>query len=311
VPELPEVETIRRGLEKTIIGKKIVDVEVRLPKIISIGPAVVSNIRKNSAVTAKKFRTLAVGHKIIGVSRRAKMLMIDLSGLPAGRQGPLTILVHLKMTGQMIFAKKGEKKAVKIFNALNSRRETLPHQYTHVIFKFSDGSHLYYNDIRQFGYLRLVRDQDLEHVRELAEYGPEPDDKKFTVQYFMDKAMTRPKLSIKQFLMDPKIVAGIGNIYSDEILYWAKIRPARVLRSLDLADFSAIYRAVPKVLKGALKAGGSSVGDFFRVDGSEGHYGRVHMVYGRYGENCRVCGEEIMRVKLGGRTGSYCPHCQK
>src|SRR3990167_4517001 len=169
MPELPEVETIRRGLEKTIVGKKIAGVEVRLPKIVSIGPRVVSNIRKNSRAVAGKFRDLAVGHKITGVSRRAKMLMIDLSG-------PLTILVHLKMTGQMIFAKKKEKKSVKIFNAENSRRETLPHQYTHVIFSFSDGSRLYYNDLRQFGYLRLVRDEDLEHVRELAEYGPEPAD---------------------------------------------------------------------------------------------------------------------------------------
>ena len=301
MPELPEVETIRRGLEKTIVGKKIAGVEVRLPKIVSIGPRVVSNIRKNSRLVAAKFRDLAVGHKITGVSRRAKMLMIDLSG-------PLTILVHLKMTGQMIFAKKKEKKSVKIFNAENSRRETLPHQYTHVIFSFSDGSRLYYNDLRQFGYLRLVRDEDLEHVRELAEYGPEPAD--LTLEHLFAKAKRRPKISIKQYLMDPKVVAGIGNIYSDEILYWAKIRPMRILRSLDKQDFSAIYKAIPKVLEGALKAGGSSVGDFFQVDGSQGTYGRVHMVYGRCGEMCRVCGEEVLSVKLGGRTGSYCPHCQ-
>src|SRR3989344_4071228 len=161
MPELPEVETMRRGLAKTIVGKKIADVEIRLPKIISIGPGVVSNVRKNSRAIAEKFRQLARGHKIIGIKRRAKMLMIDLSG-------PLTILVHLKMTGQLIFAKKREKKAVKIFNAENSRKETLPHQYTHIFFRFRDGSHLYYNDLRQFGYLRLVLDKDLALVRELV-----------------------------------------------------------------------------------------------------------------------------------------------
>src|SRR3989344_7461048 len=123
MPELLEVETIRRGLEKTIVGKKIAGGEVRLPKIVSIGPRVVSNIRKNSRLVAAKFRDLAVGHKITGVSRRAKMLMIDLSG-------PLTILVHLKMTGQMIFAKKGEKKVAKILNLPNARKLPLPHAYT-------------------------------------------------------------------------------------------------------------------------------------------------------------------------------------
>ena len=141
------------------------------------------------------------------------------------------------MTGQLVFAKKGEKKVMKILNIANGRREPLPHKYTHVIFGFSDGSRLYYNDMRQFGYLRVVTDRELLHVRELLEYGPEPDDKKFTVDYLIARAKTRPKLSVKQFLMDPKVVAGIGNIYSDEILYWAKIRPARSLRSLDRADF--------------------------------------------------------------------------
>jgi len=303
MPELPEVEIIKQGLQRTIAGKKISDVEIRLPKIVSVGPAVVSNIRKNSASAAAKFRMLARGHKFTGIRRRAKMLMLDLSG-------PLTILIHLKMTGQLIFVKKGEKKIIKILNIQGSRRELLPHKYTHVIFRFTDGSQLYYNDMRQFGYLRLVRDEDMEHVRELGEYGPEPDDKKFTVDYLLTKAKTRPKLTIKQFLMDPRVVAGIGNIYSDEILYWAKIRPQRTLRSLSPADYKAIYKAIPRVLNAAVKAGGSSVGDFFQVDGSEGRYGRVHMVYGRYGERCKECGEEIKSVKLGGRTGSYCPHCQ-
>lgn len=232
------------------------------------------------------------------------MLLIDLSG-------PLSILIHLKMTGQLIFAKQSEKKIMKILNISNARKELLPHKYTHVSFQFSDGSRLYYNDMRQFGYLRVVTDKELPHVKELAEYGLEPFDKKFTATYLLDRARPRPKLTIKQFLMDPKVVAGIGNIYSDEILYWAKIRPTRALRSLDRSDFQAIYRAIPKVLKEALKAQGSSVGDFFKVDGSEGTYGQKHMVYGRYGEYCKVCGEEINSVKLGGRTGSYCPHCQK
>lgn len=304
MPELPEVETIRRGLEKTIVGKKIADVEIRLAKIVSLGPSVVSNIRRSSTRTALTFRRLIAGQRVKIVTRRAKMLMIDLSG-------HLTILVHLKMTGQLIFAKKGEKKVIKILNMPNARRESLPHKYTHVIFRFSDGSQLFYNDMRQFGYLRLVRDEDLPHVKDLQEYGPEPTDKKFTIEYLIEKSRRRPKLPIKQFLVDQKIMAGIGNIYSDEILYWAKIRPQRPLRSLDRQDYKAIMRAIPKVLKAALQAGGSSVGDFFKADGTEGRYGNEHMVYGRYGERCRKCGSIIQRIKLGGRTGSYCPSCQK
>ena len=329
MPELPEVETIRRGLEKTIIGKKIADVDVRLPKIVSIGPAVVSNIRKSSLAKVKTFKKLLIGQKILNVGRRAKMLMIDVS--PASPKtasrggGPsFSILVHLKMTGQLVFSKKGEKKVMKILNIANGRLEPLPHKYTHVIFGFSDGSRLYYNDMRQFGYLRVVTDRELLHVRELLEYGPEPrlaglyprsarepDIPFLTLEHLITKAKTRPKLSVKQFLMDPKVVAGIGNIYSDEILYWAKIRPARSLRSLDRADFKGIYRAISKVLAEAIKAQGSSVGDFFKVDGSEGGYGLVHMVYGRYVQLCKKCGTIIKSVKLGGRTGSYCPVCQK
>ena len=304
MPELPEVETIRIGLQKRIIGKKIADVEVRLPKIISIGPHVVSNIRKTSKKSARIFRDLLLGHKFVKIGRRAKMLMLDLSG-------PLTLLVHLKMTGQLIFVRKGEKKLVKILNSPSSRKEFLPHQYTHVIFKFTDKSRLFYNDLRQFGYLRLVRDEDMKKVRELGEYGPEPSDPKFNAEYLAQKAKSRPKISIKQFLMDPKVVAGIGNIYSDEILYWSKLRPMRPLKSVKPRDFQVIIQSTHKVLKDALKAGGSSVGDFFQVDGSEGTYGKQLMVYGRYALRCKKCGTVIKSVKLGGRTGSYCPRCQK
>lgn len=304
MPELPEVETIRLGLEKTILGKVIKNVEVRQPKIVSIGPRVVSNIRKSSKKTAATFRKLLLGHKFVKVGRRAKMLLLDLSG-------PFTLLVHLKMTGQLIFAKKGERKIIKIFNAANSATAELPHKYTHVIFTFADSSKLYFNDLRQFGYLRLVKDEDVAHVRELQEFGPEPLTKNFTLDYLLQKARTRQRLSVKQFLVDPKVIAGIGNIYSDEILYCAKLRSQHRVRSLSKADFQAIYKCVPIVLKKAIKAQGSSVGDYFKVDGSEGTFGRQHMVYGRHGQPCKVCGETIEKIKLGGRTSSYCPHCQK
>jgi formamidopyrimidine-DNA glycosylase len=304
MPELPEVETIRRGLTRTIVGKKISGLEVRKPKIISFGPKTVSNVRKSSKTVVKVFCRALVGQKFLKVSRRAKLLILDLSG-------PYTILIHLKMTGQLIYARKGERKEIKVLNAPNARRAVLPFEHTHLIFQFSDGSRLFYNDLRQFGYIRLVHDKDLPKVKELAEFGPEPDSARFSADYLLEKARRRPGLSIKQFLTDPTVVAGIGNIYSDEILFWARLRPTRRLRSLVKKDFESLVKSARKVLKEALRAQGSSVGDYFKVDGSEGRYGKQHKVYGRAGERCFNCGEIIQSVKLGGRTASFCPVDQK
>src|SRR3989344_5297777 len=261
MPELPEVETVRRGLSKTVVGRVIKSVAVLLPKMISLGPATVSNLRKNDHGKAAKFAALIAGQKIVSVRRRAKMLLLDLSG-------PHTLLVHLKMTGQFIFAKSRERKIMKIFNVVGSRRLLLPHQYTWVIFRFRDGSSLYYNDLRQFGYLRLVPDEDVPRVPELRDYGPEPLSAGFTFEYFSARAKSRPRLSVKLFLMDPTIVAGIGNIYSDEILYCAGIRPGRRMQSLAISQSKKLFSCIPKVLREALRHHGCSGGDYFSVDGA-------------------------------------------
>jgi formamidopyrimidine-DNA glycosylase len=304
MPELPEVETLKRGLQKNVIGKMIAKVEVRLPKIVAFGPETVSNVRKLSKENLKSFEKILTGQKIINIERRAKILIFKLSG-------PWSVLIHLKLTGQLIFAKKGEKKEIKIYNALDAPRAVLPHKYTHIIFEFTDKSRLFFNDLRQFGYLKLVRDKDLAEVKELKEFGPEPLAAEFKFADFLAKAKHRPGLKVKQFLVDPKVVAGIGNIYSDEILFWAKIRPNRALRSLALSDWKAIYQNIPRVLEKAIKAHGSSVGDFLKLDGSEGNFGQEHMVYQRYDEPCKKCGSKIEKLKIGGRTSCYCPKCQK
>ncbi|MDP3993931.1 MAG: DNA-formamidopyrimidine glycosylase [bacterium] len=305
MPELPEVETIKNGLLKTIKGRTIKSVEVRLPKIISIGPATVSNIRKNNKSKARLFEDVLRGKKIEGIKRRAKMFIISLSG-------GYDILIHLKMTGQLIYSAPKEKpKTVKMFNAANSRILTLPHKYTHVIFYFTDGARLYFNDLRQFGYLRLVKRGELSEVRELQQYGPEPFSKDFTMDYLAGKMKTRPRLSVKQFLVEPKVVAGVGNIYSDEILYCAKVQPDRKVGGLKPAEKKALFQCIPRILKEGVAHHGSSVGDYFQVDGSEGTYGRIHRVYAKAGQLCRECGTMIKSVKLGGRTSSYCPVCQK
>lgn len=304
MPELPEVETIRRELRKKIVGRTIESVEVRLPKMVFVGPATVSNIRKGSSATVSKFRKSLTGKKVVSVKRRAKMLLLDLFG--GG-----TVLIHLKMTGQLIFAAKGARKAVKLFNSPSARKLELPHKHTHAVFKFRDGSRLFFNDLRQFGYLRFVRSNELSKVAELKRCGPEPLSRDFTLAYWQAKLKSRPKTTIKQLLMDSQAVAGIGNIYSDEILYRARIRPTRKVSSLSRAESRVLFGCITEILLSALCHHGSSVGDYFRVDGSEGEYGRRHRVYARAGEKCKECRATIKSVKLGGRTSSFCPKCQK
>ncbi|HVY67377.1 MAG TPA: bifunctional DNA-formamidopyrimidine glycosylase/DNA-(apurinic or apyrimidinic site) lyase [Patescibacteria group bacterium] len=318
MPELPEVQTVVSELNRKLKGLTIQSVAVNAPKMVAVGPAVVSNIRRVSGRKAAEFVRLLRGRKILGVRRRAKLLIFDLSAAsprPRRASGPLSLLVHLKMTGQFIFEDRRLRQKTggryRLFNNAHAPQVELPSKHTHVIIKFAGGSTLYFNDIRKFGYLKLVRGDMLDQVRELREYGPEPFDKKFTPAIFASALRRRGKSPVKLALMDPKVVAGIGNIYSDEILFHAKVRPARRTASLSRAEEAAIFRWIRPVLRQAIAAKGSSVGDFVRTDGSWGGMGKFHFVYGRRGQKCKRCGTLVAAVKLGGRTASYCPHCQK
>ena len=308
MPELPEVQTIVSELNRKLKNKTIKRVEVNAPKMVHVGPAVVSNIRSVSHKLVNQFIKLLTGQKIISVKRRAKLLIFDLSG-------PLSILIHLKMTGQFIYEDKKQREKTggkyRMFNKLNAPFIQLPGKHTHVIFYFTDKSILYFNDIRKFGYMKIVRDDELNQVKDLQGYGPEPLDKKFTFDIFRSIIQKRPNGKIKQVLMDSSLIAGIGNIYSDEILFHAKVRPTRQVKSLTAQELKAIYKYIPIVLKKGIEAKGSSVGDFVRTDGSWGQMGKFHFVYGRKGQKCKVCGTTIEAVKLNGRTGSFCPKCQK
>ncbi len=307
MPELPEVQTVVSELNQKLVNKKIVTVEVLTPKIISIGPATVSNRRKTTAAQVQKFILLLQGQKVRSVTRRAKMLIFSF-------EKPLSMLVHLKMTGQFIFEDKAQRQKTKgMYRILNKPTAPLvkfPTKHTHVVFKFVDGSTLYFSDVRKFGYLKIVHDNELNQVREFTEYGPEPLSPEFTFAKFVASIGNRKAVSIKQFLMDPKVVVGIGNIYSDEILFHATVRPDRRVSKLSKIELKKIYEQIRPVLKQAIKYKGSSVGDFVRTDGAWGTMGKHHFVYGRYKEQCKVCETDLKRVTLGGRTGTYCPNCQ-
>jgi formamidopyrimidine-DNA glycosylase len=305
MPELPEVETVIRELRPKLKNKQIKEVRVLLSKMVAMGPSTLPNLRKTDESIANKFSKALKGLKVENVKRRAKLIIIDLVG-------KYSILVHLKMTGQLIFFSKKElDKQIRLLNNEKFKPVHLPAKSTHVIFEFTDGSRLFYNDFRQFGYVKLVTDKELPFVSELQGYGPEPLEDKFTYAEFEKLLKRRNNAPIKPWLMDPTVIAGIGNIYSDEILYFAKVRPTRKVKSLKDTEKKLMFKGIKKVLEEAVAHYGSSVGDFVRPSGDWGTYGLLHKVYGRSGEKCKKCGSIIKSLKFNGRTASYCPREQR
>lgn len=305
MPELPEVQTVISELKPKLKNKTIKRVSVLMGKMVALGPGTLPNLRKIDDSIPGKFAKTLQGKKITDVTRRAKLIIIDLAG-------KFAVLVHLKMTGQLIFLSKKElDKQIRLFNILHYTPVHLPAKSTHVIFEFTDGSKLFYNDFRQFGYLKLVTDKELPHVKELKDFGPEPLEKEFTLEVLENIMSKRPKALLKPFLMDSNLIAGIGNIYSDEIAFYAKVRPTRTIKSLKPAERKLIFKGIKKVLQEAVDHYGSSVGDFVRPSGDWGTYGLLHKVYGRAGKPCKVCATIIKSLKFNGRTGSFCPTCQK
>lgn len=278
MPELPEVETIRSQLEKLIVGKKIIKVEVSLPKMVKL--------------SLNKFRKIVVGSKIKSIRRRAKILIIGLSN-------NWSVLIHLKLSGRLIFRRKGEA----------SRDEDK--KWNHLIYYFNDASRLFHNDLRQFGYVKLVKTDKLAEFFAKEKLGPEPLQKNFTFKDFLYILKLKPKAKIKQFLMDQKNLSGIGNIYSDEILFLARIHPLRRVGGLKQNEIKKVFNAIKKILAEALKLRGTSKDMYLDARGEKGEYMPQLKVYGHEGEKCKRCGGVVERLKIGGRSAHYCSICQK
>jgi formamidopyrimidine-DNA glycosylase len=279
MPELPEVETIKNDLQKTVCGKKIVRVEIHNPKVIR-QPA------------AAAFKRSVEGLRIKRILRRGKLLILELSDAKF-------LTVHFKMTGQLVLRRPPSVKKKLTAVALSGKSSS------RVTFYLSSGMILDFNDQRLFGELRLIDDwHKLKFIRKL---GPEPFD--LTLADFKDMLAKR-KTRIKPLLMDQEFIAGIGNIYASEILFRAKINPERPVRDLTPQEQIVLYREMLKVLKSAIKHGGSSVDDYVRVSGKNGDYARFHRVYGRKGKPCFVCSNVIKRITQGGRGTFFCPRCQ-
>jgi len=291
MPELPEVETISRQLKEKVVGLNIEDVKVTKSRLFVGNPKDI------------------IDAKIEDVRRRAKQIIVDLKPIPHLRGGGgLHLFIHLKMTGQLIYSdKKGQFGGGHPVPPFNTE---MPNKYTYITFDLSDGSKLYYNDLRQFGWIKILDDKQLE--KELSKFGPEPLLKNFTIEQLKSNLLAHKRLKIKPTLMDQSVVAGIGNIYASEVCFRAGILPDRKIESLLDDDFKNIYDAIKEVLSLAIKYKGTSADSYVTLEGKKGEYYSKLWVYGRTGELCpKKCGGKVKKVMMGGRGTFFCESCQK
>jgi len=287
MPELPEVETIRRDLEKKIINKKIVLIKVGKPKIIR--------------ETVSGFKKILLGNSFVSISCIGKLLIFRL------KKENKWLLIHLKMTGQLIYIKN--KKITAGGHSWPSQDLNLPGAYTHVTFEFFDHSKLFFNDLRQFGYLRLVNSKQKDDIT--ASYGIEPLTKNFTFTNWQ-KILQGKTTNVKAVLLNQKLIAGIGNIYSNEICWQAKVSPQRPVNKLSKQETRKIFNATQSIIKKAIQYRGTTFNNYLDASGRQGNFTKFLKVYGRAGEKCLRCNRAVIKkIKLNGRGTSYCPQCQK
>ena len=278
MPELPEVEVIRRDLEKEVVGKKIKTVEV----------AGLRSIRRHKQ--KKEFIGALEGHKITSVSRRGKYLVMKLDGGEA-------LIVHLGMSGQLLRAKSARDKAPK---------------HTHVVITFTQGGLMRFVDPRTFGEMFVTTYDDMEqNVEELAHLGLDPLETALSWELF-GRMLADHRMRLKALLMDQKFIAGIGNIYSDEILFQAGLRWDRLSDSLSEQEIRRLYRAIAETLHDAVKHRGSSLADEQYKDlfGQLGDYQNHHQVYDREGDPCPRCRRPLVRARFSNRSTFFCEACQ-
>jgi len=304
MPELPEVQTIADDLNKKILGNKILKIWLDWPKHINLLENKKSSLKLVKKPALQDFEKIIKGKKIIKVRRRAKNLLIDLAG------GYL-MLVHQKMTGHLLVGKwKVEKNKIKALSPKNIVEDPY-NRFIHVIFYLSSGEMLALSDMRKFAKIILGKKEDVENLAELKELGPEPLDKKFKAEDFI-KIIGSKTGKIKQVLMNPKVISGIGNIYSDDILWLARINPFKPANKISKEKLKELYKDIKIILYKAIKKRGSSISDFRDTSGKKGDYGKIMLVYQREGEKClRNDGGIIIRKKIGGRSAHFCPICQK
>lgn len=288
MPELPEVETIKTGLAKLLPGKVVKDVWYDWDKSFPNAPADVARF--------------LVGAKVEKVRRRAKVLIIELSGGWA-------LIIHLKMTGQLVFVGKNQR-----FGAGHPGKELiseLPAKSTRVVIDFTDGSKLFFNDQRKFGWMRLMPALEIPEIDFFKKVGPEPLDADFTVDLFIERLMRRKNSNVKAALLDQTVIAGVGNIYADESLWGAKIHPATLVSDVPKAKLVALYNCLRDVLNLSIQKGGSTDRNYVDARGKKGSYLSFANVFRKEGQPCPRCGTPIEKTRVAGRGTHICPREQR
>lgn len=307
MPELPEVETIRIGLTSKIIGLRIKRIQILNQKSFIGDPKQI------------------IGAKIKNIWRRAKILGIDLSNT--------SLLIHLKMSGQIIVVPAKamsadrqagiQKKWIPDLVRDDKNRSRfigghpthdmlgqLPNKSTRVIFEFNNGSKLYFNDQRKFGWIKLVNSSELMVDSFLKNLGPEPLEKAFNWEILKTNLLKHKSQSVKVALLDQTIISGLGNIYVCEALFNARINPKTKVSAIADGQYKKIHQGIIKALKDGIKYGGSTKTNFVNSDGKKGYFLDYSFVYGRVGDKCKICGNLIQKIKLAGRGTFFCPYCQ-
>lgn len=295
MPELPEVETIRLGLQKYLVGDTIESIDIRLPKMMSGDPSLVT------------------GAEVTGVRRFGKGLVIDLDN-------QFSIAIHIKMTGQLIYVGPASNAAgAKMSEKVGGE---LPHNHTHIIFNLKsktkdskvEDATLFYNDIRQFGWMKIVKSDKLQEISFFRELGPEifpsSGQEPLILEQFQ-AILQKAKGPIKPLLMDQKKIGGVGNIYANDALYVAKIDPKRKANLLSADEAERVFEALKQVLAKGLEVGGASEWQYVNALGQTGNYQNFFQVYGKVGKPCKRCGATIKKIVMAGRGTFFCAGCQK
>lgn len=287
MPELPEVETVVRGLNRLILKKKIAQVKHDWPKSFP-------NLEKD-------VNDFMIGAEIFKVQRRGKAIIIKLNN-------GWVLVTHLRMTGQMVY--RGEEN----WGAGHPNDDflnDLPNKSTRVEIDFEDQTKLFFNDQRKFGYMKLLPEPEIEELPFFVKLGPEPLEDNFTVEIFKERLLKKKNSLVKPTILDQSVIAGVGNIYADEALWRAKIHPETRIKDFSNIDFKNLHESIRFVMNKSIEKGGSTDRNYVNADGSRGNYLEYAAVYHKNGQPCKRCGTEISKIRVGGRGTHFCENCQK
>ncbi|MDQ5930928.1 MAG: Formamidopyrimidine-DNA glycosylase [Patescibacteria group bacterium] len=307
MPELPEVQTTVDGINRKAKGQTIIDVwtDLAIKKPIK---QFLGTLKDESFY--KFFKKTVKNTKIIKAERRAKNILINLNN-------DYTILVHMKMTGHMMYGSYGyNKKEKKWFVNNKEKNEALRDPYNrfiHVVFSLKNDKHLVLSDVRKFAKVTLIKTNSLYDSIHLKHHGPEPLDTNFSLEDFKKRLSKKPNGYIKQVLLDPKIVSGIGNIYGDELLWESNVHPLRRVKNINQKEFTLMYKSMKKVLQKGIDFGGDSMSDYRDIDGKRGKFQNDHNAYRLTGKPCKRkgCKGTIRKVIVGARSAHFCDLHQK